>query len=1085
MDNFANCRLRALPFGDDSAVIAISINTSSQGTTMNTTQGHWIRSLLMGASIVALSSAGSAAYAQDAQADDQSADIDEVIVTGFKSSLKRAQDIKYDSDTFVDAITAEDIGALPDRSVAEALQRVPGVNIGRFAQANDPDRFSVEGTGVVIRGLPFVRSELNGRDIFSANGGRVLSFNDLSPEMMGAIEVFKNTTADMVDGGIAGTVNLKTRKPLDTGGLRIAATVEGNYGDLAEEWSPAFSGLIANTWETGAGTFGLQAGYAQSALVSRTDASQITDPCYRAATLDSGCIRVRSVNSGGVGDFTGLDASTFPPADAVIVPKGAGVRTTTFDRDREAVSLTGQWESNDGKLLGTIEYLSTDASLDLDEYSILALVNDDALFPTARAGETLNIQNGRLQSGILTQAGGIPTENLRFQNEAQGKTEDLSFDFKWSPTDRLQVNFEAQKLDSDRTENGFIAAMRTSSDIFVDLGGDIPNVQFLPVGGAGGNQFADAGDNFYWFAIDNQTRNTGEMTSLRADVDYDFGNDESFFKSARFGARWADRNRVTKSNNFSTWGALSIPWSFNGGPGGAVYADNATGGISGFSQYRNPFADFQRGEGGVPTPGGGAFFFGGDNLVQEYLSGATEAQAVEIYNETVRLSGWNNDWGRIGEAWGPAYRRGNAIEGTPFVEGEISDVDEKTEAVYGRLDFGSEDFLDAGMSLSGNLGLRYVKTELDVAGALSFPTLPVAQDGEPAITQANFIEVLCARPITSEDGLAPAYCGFSPERQAEYVAALTGESVDDSDTIFYEHWLPSFNAKLNVTDDFLVRLGISKGISRPDLNAFSTSGTLGDNTRNLRQSGTLDTGPLYTVSTGNRLLKPVESINFDLSGEWYFDEVGSLTVSAFRKNLSGLINYGPSIRTITSDSGASVTTEVLGSENTTDGVLWGLEAAYQQTYDFLPGFWSGMGVQASYTYVNADDLSNSTNGQARSPFSDDLALAGVSENTVNFTGFYENDKISARLAYNWRSDFVITPRDVIFPYSPIIQESTGQLDGSLFYTVTEQWKVGVQAVNLLDEVTQTSQILDFDGTTAPRSAFRNDRRYSLLARFEF
>lgn len=82
---------------------------------------------------------------------------DEIIVTGFRQSLESAQNIKRAADTFVDVITAEDIGALADRSVAEALQRVPGINISRFEQRNDPDRFSVEGSGVIIRGLTYVR----------------------------------------------------------------------------------------------------------------------------------------------------------------------------------------------------------------------------------------------------------------------------------------------------------------------------------------------------------------------------------------------------------------------------------------------------------------------------------------------------------------------------------------------------------------------------------------------------------------------------------------------------------------------------------------------------------------------------------------------------------------------------------------------------------------------------------------------------------------------------------------------------------------------------------------------------------------
>ena len=240
-------------------------------------------------------------YAQDAE-EEVAAEADssenEILVTGFRAALESAQNIKRDADTFVDAVTAEDIGALPDRSVAEALQRIPGVNIGRFEKTSDPDRFSVEGTGVIIRGLPFVRSELNGRDIFSATGGRVLSFNDVSPELLGSVQVFKNVTADMVDGGIAGTVNLITRKPLDNRGTRIAGSVEGNIGDLAEEWSGGFSVLGSTTIDTDeAGSVGIQLGYTRNELTSRTDASQVTDPCYRADTLDGACFRTTNVGS--------------------------------------------------------------------------------------------------------------------------------------------------------------------------------------------------------------------------------------------------------------------------------------------------------------------------------------------------------------------------------------------------------------------------------------------------------------------------------------------------------------------------------------------------------------------------------------------------------------------------------------------------------------------------------------------------------------------------------------------------------------------------------------------------------------------
>jgi TonB-dependent receptor len=158
----------------------------------------------------------SAANAQDSDEQTVAEDDSVIVVSGIRQSLANAQELKRDADTVVDAITAEDIGALPDRSVTEALQRVPGVAINRFAGSNDPDHFSVEGSGVVVRGLNFVRSEFNGRSAFAAGvGGQALNFADVPSELLGSVVISKNSTADMIEGGLAGTVNLNTRKPFD------------------------------------------------------------------------------------------------------------------------------------------------------------------------------------------------------------------------------------------------------------------------------------------------------------------------------------------------------------------------------------------------------------------------------------------------------------------------------------------------------------------------------------------------------------------------------------------------------------------------------------------------------------------------------------------------------------------------------------------------------------------------------------------------------------------------------------------------------------------------------------------------------
>lgn len=1035
-------------------------------------RGDWRLLALSTASSLALSmSLATAAVAQEAdepEDEEASQSTDVITVRGIRSSLQSAQDFKEDADTFLDAITAEDIGALADRSVAEALQRVPGVNVGRFQKTTDPDRFSVEGAGVIIRGLPFVRSELNGRDVFSAAGGRDLSFNDVSPELLGRIEVFKNTTADMVEGGIAGTVNLVTRNPLDNPGLNIAGTVEANYGDLAEEWSPGFSVLGSNTWESSIGTFGFQVGYAESGLITRTDASQVTDPCYRDDTLDGPCYRVNSVTSGGIGgqNFT---AANFPPPGTVVVPKGAGVRTTDFDRDRDAISIVGQWESNDGRFLATVEYLRAQADLELDEYAILALVNDDNLFPTEAPGTSWNIQNGVFQSGVLSQfsGAGIPTELLRFSQDRTSMTEDLSFDLDWAVTDQLRLNFEYQNIRADRDSTSLISAMQTASDIALDLGPETPAVEFRPpsAGAGGANYFTDPDQTYYWFLIDNQIRNEAELDSFRADVEYDF-DEGTFLRSMRFGARWADRQRVNRDSNFANWGALSAPWL-----GSAQFARD----FPNASSVRNPFAEFQRGDAPVPIPDGAGIFFGGDDPVAEYLSGVTDQQGIAITSAWEDTFGfWNRPvFGPFPEGWSQLSRRGGLDDGT-FLPGEISDVGEETTAYYGRLDFGSDDLFDLGWVLTGNFGIRYVETTIDSGGEISFPggTPP-----NPAI--------FCNPATVPVGGTLPGYCNLSAARQAEFIAAFTGETLADDSAIEFENWLPSFNAALEVREGLLFRLGISKGISRPDLGAFRTGGALFDNTGDLQAGGTLESGPLFQIFTGNRLLQPIESTNYDLSVEWYFDDVGSLTFSLFRKELDGLISQGVTERIFTSPTGVDVRAEVNGPANVDSGSVQGFELAYQQTYEFLPGVLSGLGTQFTYTYVDAGDLTAPTNFVARSAFAEGLPLAGLSENTVNAVVFYETDRHSARLAYNWRSEFLLTPRDDIFPFNPIYGEETAQLDGSYFYTITDNFKVGVQGVNLLDEVTQTSQIYDFDQNRLPRSAFRNDRRFTVVGRFNF
>lgn len=1075
------------------------------------------------ASALAISAAtASPALAQDAEDEPEVAAEpaeSEILVTGFRASLQSAQNIKRDADTFVDVITAEDIGALPDRSVAEALQRVPGVNIGRFEKPSDPDRFSVEGTGVIIRGLNFVRSELNGRDIFSANGGTVLNFNEVSPELLGRVEVFKNLTADAVEGGIAGTVNLVTRKPLDRRGTHIAGTIETNVGDLAKDWSPGFSVLGSTTFEGERGTLGLQFGYARSELISRTDASQVADPCYRPATLDGACFRVRPVTSAGIGTGNNFDETNFPPAGALVVPKGAGVRTTDLERDREAFSGVVQYESPNRDFLVTLEWLRADTTFFTRENAAIALVNDDLLFPVPAAGNTWEFdENGVFERGILSQRigdayanpfgrGGIPLELLRFERETRSSTEDISVDIDWEITDRLRINFEAQHIESELAQDSIIGTMSTWANIDLDLTGEVPQVQFLAPPGAEADYFTSGRNTYYWFLLDSIARNEGELDTLRFDGEFDLSED-GFFKQVKFGARWSERGQTTRDTNFSTWGNLSAVWAgragcapWNAGPGCAATGgfqpgryftglpgqESAIAGgafVDDFPAYSNlssPFDDgFQRGNVPAPLPGGG-FFFGGDDFLGEYLAGESAQQAGEIntFSQTP-----NPFFGVNNRTFNNALT-GEVTPCDPFCTPEISTVSETTKAAYARLDYGSD--FDNGWKLRGNVGLRYVETEVIAAGLIGFPNGAFFDDvgaggNGDGVVQVGEVQESCGR---APPGQIPGFCQLSPARLAEFAAAQTGEVVLDDRSVVFDNWLPSFNALLDTGGGLLFRAAVSKGISRPDLAAFRSGGAIGDNTGDLIADQTIDTGPLFQLFTGNRNLRPIESWNYDLSAEWYFDDVGSLTVSGFVKDIKGIVNNGVELVNFVSPSGLSLDVEVNGPDNRQDGTLKGVELAYQQTFDFLPGLLSGFGTQLTYTYVDGGAFRNTNLANNQSDFAAFQPLAGISKSTVNATLFYERDWLSARAAYNWRSAFLITPRDDIFPYSPIWGEETGQLDASVFVTVSDGIKLGVQGVNLLDEVFRTSQVIDFDGTRVQRSAFRNDRRFTFLARFDF
>ncbi|MEJ0086261.1 MAG: TonB-dependent receptor [Pseudomonadota bacterium] len=1028
------------------------------------------------------------AQSADAAANkDDSQDLQEVVVTGIRSSLESSQEIKKSADVFVDSVTAEDIGAMPDRSVTEVLQRIPGVAINRFAGANDPDHFSIEGSGVVVRGLNQVRSELNGRDTFSANNGRYLSFADVPPELMIGVDVFKNQSADLIEGGLAGTVNLRTRTPFDAEGRVFAFTAEASYGDFVEEWAPTGSFLYSDRWETGVGQFGILLNGVYSELKSRSDGAQASSFQQRPGRVP--------------GD---------PSADDLWFPSGAAFRTQDYDRERIGAAFAAQWKSNDETMVATLQYLRSDATTKWTEHAVeiaTDVVEQQAQASYPQLGTTFDFNDeGVFTNGLITANTGwrddqnaagnqrTPIYGLQSNNIARGEndnyvTSDYALNFKWRPNDAWAVTFDAQHVESTTDVLSMTMWGSTYQNAAIDLQHGIPRVNFsgpsqdgtvdncTPPTGAcpsyfngSHNSFSDPYNSFWRAAMDHIEQSEGEEDAYRVDIERSF-EDAGILKSIKVGGRIAERDQTTRFTTYN-WGVLSEIWG-NGGP---VWFDDPADGVpggtggspAGAQTALFAFDNFMRGD--VPVAAVVPFYSG--NLTSRKGYDELSAYALNVAGEWVNNVGGSQYWEPLADS-----RRGAVIPGTPFLPSEINVTNEQTDSLYAMIKFG-KDAADDGVGISGNVGVRWVRTDFTADGSVAYPV------AGSLTSEADCLDL--------EEGQAPtAFCLLPLDQRQRARAFATGGSDPVHANNTYDNFLPSFNLKVNLSPQLLLRFGFSKAMARPDLgltrSVFNMAPRTVDGVWSGFQVGETGGG------TGNPYLKPTRATQYDGSIEWYFAPVGSVTFSAFYKSLTDVVTNGIGIVPITNNGETYDIYTVQPVNSDEKGTVKGLEVGYQQFYDFLPGFWSGFGINANYTYIDSKGVPQSSlNATTDTPASGEanvdtslLPLAGLSKDNVNFGLMYEKGPVSARVGYSWRSRFILTVRDVITPFAPIYNEDTGQLDASFMYSINDKIKVGFQGVNLANEVTKTTQVLNNDLLLAGRSWFMNDRRVSVVARMTF
>lgn len=891
--------------------------------------------------------------AQDATTEeDVPTTLDSVVVTGVRESLRSAQAIKRDAPQIVDSVQAQDIGKLPDANTVEALQRITGVQIQRRYGEGATDFDHRTQPAVTVRGLTQVRNFVDGRDTFSASGGRSLDLEGIPPELLAGVDVYKSPPANIIEGGVGGVVNLRTRLPFDTPGQLVSATLKGNYYDRADKNGGSASGLYSNRFDTGLGEIGVlfNVGYGESS--------------YR----QDGFL---------AGPFGPVEPGTIEGApDNAQIPYGFEIYDDGGDRERLGTAAALQWKPSDD-LLVTAQFLRTRYQFFREGKYFYDQNRRSVTAPLPGAAFTFNSE-GYATSGALSNQ---VFESARFDQDLDTANTNYTLNVKWDASDKLTANFDAQYLKSyyDADRNGFVISLfdRGSEDssnalnqsiVDFDLRGDRPRFDVRDPA------LLSNPDNYaFSYIADALQRNDAEQLAFQSDLEY--FTEGGFITKLTGGVRYAD----TSIDLRGTWNAacLGVDGSDPACPNTLVYP----------SVSEHPE---------LVRSGPSSDFFDGNTLIGGVL-----------YPEFAAGDGLFDRTTRTEALFGMMPK-------TAFTPGDLNAQTEETLAGYINADY---EATLGWLRLDGNVGLRLVKTDTSSAGA-----------------------------VFSSDGT---------------VVPLTVQRS-------YTYKLPSFNLRAHLTEELQARFAYSQSIARPNFDQMSTNVSLGPATQTNPETGR------PSGSSGNPFLRPIESDNFDATLEWYFAPAGSATIGVFYKKVDGFLASGTVVRTfggIDYDIGTTV--------NSGEGTIRGVEVGYQQFYDFLPGWLSGLGFQFNYTYVDSS-VSNPF-ATAGSNIPTMVPLEKLSKHSYNAVALYEKGPVTARLAWSWRDKYLDTTYGSGANGIPQFQKPYASLDASVSYDVNDNVALSFDAVNLTNRMNET-----YIGTeAAPLQYQLNDRRFGVSIRATF
>lgn len=616
------------------------------------------------ASVVAIALATSIAHAQDAQSQDNNTE--SVTVTGMRASINSALDLKRNASRMQDSIVAVDIGKLPDTTVVEALQHVPGISILRN---------NVEPTTVLIRGLPDIATLLNGREIFSTTG-RFVSLPDFPAELLARVDVHKSSSATDIEGGIAGLIDMRLHRPFDFDGLQLAGNVQAVNESHAGHVDPQASFLVSDRWSTGIGDVGLLLDVSFKSIHNQ-EWDILTN--QRTAT-------VSPVASAVAGSPANL------PAGAAAIPGTITFYNRAGLIERSSVNFSSQWKPADNlEFYGEYFYtrLRQKAPTDVDVFidSVLPDPIKTTVYPNSNVAQTYASSGASVTS----------LQDLRQKED----TQQFAVGGSWNALDALTVtsefdytisNFESTNLIPDDQyavgQDGlsYINNVNGSDGTFVATNG---NPQLKPAG-----EFIDQ-----WYDQHNIRR--GSEWDWRADASYDFKGTAvgGFLERLDLGYRYTSRSAKNRQPSNS---GLNC----NANQAGAI----PSGSIS-YNQYIITKMTSPACTGYMASLVGGAS--------PSQVGGISLASLPTGAYHTIHGSYWGggygvSSWTNIDPNW--LYQNENYFRSLygytgpqAFVPTFSFDTREKSNAGYMMANYAFE---VAGFPVDGNFGFRYVETSL-------------------------------------------------------------------------------------------------------------------------------------------------------------------------------------------------------------------------------------------------------------------------------------------------------------------------------------------------------------------------------------